>query len=127
MLFNSAYLISPSTFAKKLQMKRWLPAFLLMAACASSEAEKTDFPKGEIFEQKLGSEKVYGLRIYDFAIQNEPRTYALRLELAEKVWTDTLHSEVYAKDTMVNEVIFSEAPVQSGAKVNYRIQILDAE
>lgn len=108
-------------------MKRLLPVFLLLAACSSPEVKEKEFPQAEIFEQKLGADKVYGIRITDFSEISEQRIYALQLELEEKVWTDTLYSEVSANDTVVNEVVFSQAKVKPEAKVNYRLKILDAE
>lgn len=108
-------------------MKRFLALLLLTAACTGPQEAEPQFPYAEVFEQKLGSAKVYGIRIYDYAMQPEQRIYAVQLDLVEKVWTDTLYSEVPANDTVVNEVIFSEAIVQTNKKASYRLKLLDAE
>ncbi len=82
----------------------------------------------EVFKMKLGKEEVYGVRLKMTAPERKSYvTYAIRLAQNDKVWLDTIYTEVSVGDTVENELIFSEAIVAPNDLVEIKSEKIGEE
>ncbi len=82
----------------------------------------------EVFKMKLGTDEVYGVRLkMTSPAKRAYLSYVVRLAQNEKIWLDTIYTEVSAGDTIENELIFSEAMVNSGDQVEVQTQSITIE
>jgi len=88
---------------------------ILLIACDNQNVNR-ELPivSEEIFEMEIGSQNVYGVRLK--LSTEKPKEFlgiAVSLYLDEKVWIDTVLTELTKNDTVESEVIFSAAQVNN--------------
>lgn len=82
----------------------------------------------EVFKMKLGKEEVYGVRLKMTAPERKSYvTYSIRLSQNDKVWLDTIYTEISVGDTVENELIFSEAVVTPDDLVEIKAEKIGEE
>ncbi len=106
-------------------------AFLGILSCGLDSGSDSDDPylvSDEVFKMKLGNNEVYGVRLKVTAPEKRSFiAYSVRLAQNEKVWLDTIYTEVSMGDTIENELIFSEAVVNPDDQVEVRTQSIKVE
>jgi hypothetical protein len=101
---------------------------LALAACQSNPQEESTKNPGlesELIEFELGAHVVYGVVIKDFSEEADQIGYAIKLNLNEKVWFDTLFLDLSAKLAVQGEVIFSEAIVDDMGGASFEVNTFD--
>lgn len=109
-----------------------LSALVGLVACSSDKAEEFNndpyLVSDEVFKMKMGNDEVYGVRLKMTAPEKRQYvSYSVRLAQGEKVWIDTIYTEVYAGDTTENELIFSEAVVRPEDRVEVQAENIHVE
>ena len=104
-----------------------------LAACSSDTTTSVDngdpfLVSDEVFKMKLGNEEVYGVRLKMTAPEKKSVvTYSIRLSQNDKVWLDTIYTEISVGDTVENDVIFSEAIVTPNDLVEIKAEKIAEE
>jgi hypothetical protein len=81
--------------------------------------------ESELIEFELGADVVYAVVIKDFSEEADQKGYAIKLNLNEKVWFDTLFLDLSAKQAVQSEVIFSEAIVDDMGGASFEVNTFD--
>lgn len=104
-----------------------------LAACSSDSAQTNAdndpyLISDEVFKMTLGEEEVYGVRLKMTSPEHRNYlSYAVSLSQNENVWMDTIYTEVRPGDTVENELIFSEARVNSDDLVEVKAEAISIE
>lgn len=103
---------------------------MLLAAC-QPPTKNTDIPHivdSELISIPLGANEVHGVRLRLSAKEKtDYRAYIITLYQDEKVWIDTLRTEVPANDTIDGEVYFTEAIVDKNKSTEFKIESYSIE
>ena len=104
-----------------------------LLACSNDNTANTNngdpfLLSDEVFKMKLGNDEVYGVRLKMTApVKKSVVTYSIRLAQNDKVWLDTIYTEVTVGDTVENELIFSEAIVTPNDLVEIKAEKIGEE
>ncbi len=110
-----------------------LLALFAIVACSNEESATTNngdpyLVSDEVFKMKLGKDEVYGVRLKMTAPERKSYvTYSIRLAQNDKIWLDTIYTEVRVGDTIENELIFSEAVVSPNDQVEIKAEKIGEE
>lgn len=83
--------------------------------------------KKEIYKTTVGDKEVYGVRLFLTSTEFKNLRYMVRLAQNDKVWIDTLTTEVPKNDTLESELIFSEAQVNPNDQLELETETLPLE
>ncbi len=103
---------------------------LILTACTNEKKSQEKFPvvSEELFQMKLSSDSIYGVRLR--LSTNQPKEFlgvAVSLYQNEKVWLDTVLTELRKGDTIESEVIFSSAKVVKGSQPTVKTETFAVE
>ncbi len=113
-------------------MKKALVCIALLAAACSTDTSSSDDPylaDSEIFDTEVGGRRVYGVRLFFSSPDQKPRNlgYQVSLYQSDKVWIDTLYTEISANDTVEGEVIFTESRFKKGERTSFKTESFEVE
>lgn len=107
-----------------------LLTIISLGACSSDNGSKNKDPhlvSDEVFKMNVGDSEVYGVRLRLTSNERQSLGYAISLSQNEKVWLDTVYSDITPGDTIENELIFSEAVVSPDDQVQVRTEAVSVE
>jgi hypothetical protein len=107
----------------------FLTAFLITSCTTDSSVNDANLVESETFEMKLGSKKVYGVRMQlkPSGEQTEFLGYEVQFYQDDKVWIDTVLTELTPGDTLETEVIFSQSQVNPNSSVSFKTKSFQLE
>lgn len=108
-----------------------LTLLIFATGCSSDKPQNSDpnMVSSETFTMKLGDKQVYGvrLRLTSSTESKQFLGYEVSLYQNDKVWIDTLFTELSPKDTLESELIFSKSEAKDGNSVSFKTQSFSVE